>query len=262
MLRSYRARAAGQIRFLRNLPLATQLALLIGAIVFLPAYLMLIFSELTGNLYLVDDGIGSLINLLLGTLMIPILLLYMLSAWLCFSYISSYVTISITAIASAIFGLPKASRVGRVFALSVILLVAAFPFLFHRPPSVAYFADWGYEVDQVITERSVVDGVLRGYHDLFDGSRCRYEVLGWDRENQLYYKAECTFSSGFWQFDPNISDAPTPLSSVPGPDELKQRPKVIDQFVMGYRSLDGRFLAAVAGGVYGPQDVVLLSASN
>jgi hypothetical protein len=105
-----------------------------------------------------------------------------------------------------------------------------------------------------------VDGVLRGYHDLFDGSRCRYEILGWDRENHLYYKAVCPLSTEFWQFAPNQPDAPKRLSKVP--DELKQLPKVIQQFVTAYRSPDGRFLAAVAGGVYGSQDVVLLSASN
>jgi len=159
-----------------------------------------------------------------------------------------------------------------------LLAVIAFPFLYRYQPAVLPAP--GHESLVVTAPRSFCQNVRRQSEMILEIERCHYELMGWDETEQLFYRSKCRNQpEKLWSIDPNTSDTPTPVSSLPETlYPIVSLPEAIDYVradvypASAERSVleltfpqpwivspTGRWVAAISHHVYGPEDVIIIS---
>jgi hypothetical protein len=247
-----------------------RLATLVAGMVFAPFYLAALAS------LLVRTGVGYEA---LPAMSIPFYVPYFLASAIFFSSAAGYLLVSALTLALALGALiwGRSGNWGRLWMVVVLLAVIAFPWLHRYRPALA--AAPGYEM-QVLTQPGPLEGIVRAAQITLEGRRCRYELLGWSPDDQLYYRASCDSRTHLLRYDPG-QPGTTSLAAALPPNLVQARvtrgdvlemvrahgvwPRDAEPSVrslalegMGYPSPDGRWMAAVIEHLYGPQDVVVL----
>ena len=171
--------------------------------------------------------------------------------------------------ASLIFGRISPSR--KLFHITAIITLSAISIL---APSTPIKPSADYTM-QVPTQPPLLIRGVRLAQDFSETKACRYEIIGWDDAQQLYYKSSC--GKQFWMTDTNGKTQK--LASIPAlPDQNKvKHTEILDTALdrtnhsarfdtaelairgTGFYSLDGQHIAITARHIYGPEDVVILS---
>ncbi len=116
-----------------------------------------------------------------------------------------------------------------------------------------------------------------------EATPCEYEIMGWDAAGALYFEALCAGQLQMWTALPEVPDsvrrigqvppglvawplsknALLPLVRAPGVLPLSAEPFARRVHIQSqpYPSPDGAWLAFVSQHIFGPQDVLLLSAA-
>jgi hypothetical protein len=242
----------------------------IGGLVFGPFYLMGLAS------LVLHMGVGYEA---LSALSIVFYVPYFLTSAIFFSSAAGYLLVSalalIVALGALIWG--RSGHWGRLWMMVLLLAVLVFPWLYRYRPALA--AAPGYEM-QVLTQPGPLDGIVKTAQITLEVCPCRYELLGWSPDDQLYYRASCDSGTQLLRYDPGQPGRPLLAAALPS--DLVQSsvtrgdvldmvwddgvwPRDVEPSVrslllegMGYPSPDGRWMAAVVEHLYGPQDVVVL----
>lgn len=201
-------------------------------------------------------------------------------AYILFGNLYAYTLTTIAGITAAIAGLiwERPNRLLRVWLLLIIFAIVAFPFIYRYQPALS--AAPGYRM-QIVTVPGFFGGIIKASQNLMEQTPCKYELLGWSTDNQLYYRAICGAETQVWQYSPTqpsshtqVSSSPTNLSAStisentvlemiradgvkPEKYESVTRPILLKS--KGVVSPDGRWTAIVTQHVYGTQDVVVLT---
>jgi hypothetical protein len=246
------------------------LAAAVAGLVFGPFYLAALAS------LLVRTGLGYEA---LSAMSIFFYVPYFLASAIFFSSAAGYLLVSALALALALGALiwGRSGHWGRWWMVIVLLAVIGFPWLHRYRPALV--AAPGYEV-QVLTLPGPLEGNVKTAQITLEVCPCRYELLGWSPDNQLYYRASCDSRSQLLRYDPGQPGRPSLAAALP-PDLVQSgvtrgdvlemvrahdvwprdaEPSVRSLLLegMGYPSPDGRWMAAVVEHLYGPQDVVVL----
>jgi hypothetical protein len=201
-------------------------------------------------------------------------------AYIIFGNAYAYIVTTIAGIAVAIAGLIRGqcNKSVRVWLLSIICAIVAFPLVYHYHPALV--AASGYRMN-LVTQPGFLGGIVKESQNLTEQTPCEYELLGWSTDNQLYYRATCDGESQVWQYSPNrpsshtqVSSNPASLSTLTISDNTvlemvragyvkprKHEPAVrrLHLKSKGMVSPDGDWIAIIARHIYGTQDVIVLA---
>ena len=169
----------------------------------------------------------------------------------------------------------------RVLLAAGMLAMMVFPFVFRYQPAV--LAAPGHTLILVTTPESFCEQVRRQSETYWEIQRCQYELVGWDENETLFYNESCGEApTRLFSYDPEQQTPPAIVDAVP--DTLY--PIVTDPKAIGYVRADvypasaeesvralsfprpwiisptGRWVAAVARHIYGPEDVIIVSTSE
>ena len=165
-----------------------------------------------------------------------------------------------------------------VFSISLLLFFALSPLLFpYNPPLEAVDA---YETHHV-TNTTYFGNLAKNFQDLTEQKPCTYEILGWDQDNNLYYRSVCRSVSETYAYSPAIgtnslsSKIPEELTEDAYPDaqllEMVRaagvRPKIHEPYTRPLYLTDGtatisptgEYIAFVTKRLYSVQDIVVIS---
>jgi hypothetical protein len=169
----------------------------------------------------------------------------------------------------------------RALLFAGLLSMAAFPFLYRYQPAVT--AAPGHQLLLVTGPDSFCDHVRRQSETFWEIRRCEYEIIGWDEDERLFYKARCDGDSEqLWAYQPDARTGPEPAAAIPDTlYPIVSLPEAIDYVQAdvyppsaeeSVRRLSfpppwsvsptGHWVAAVARHVYGPEDVIVVSTSE
>jgi hypothetical protein len=263
------------VSILRQKPLGVLnwLTIAIGGVVFIPVYILAIASTLV-PLTPMPSGVSGILSTL------PFIPFYFVSI-VFFGNATSYLLVSVASlilgIAALAWGHP--GRWARISALIIILAVIAFPLWYRYTPPVSGAP--GYSM-QVVTQPNFFNGIVKMSQVVTEKRPCEYTLLGWSTNNHLYYQATCG-KVELWRYDP-LSNRNERMMAVP--DDLSQviisessvvnmvradgvRPKEYESTTRplyvqskGYVSPDQQWVAVVTRHIYGPEDIVVLTASE
>ena len=161
--------------------------------------------------------------------------------------------------------------------LLIGLLVVLLTGLFRYQPALS--AAPGYTM-QLVTAPDLFGGFIKTIQTGLEQRSCQYMIVGWSKDDALYYQATCNSQTQFWRFAPQsgasgqVADLPDRISygSIPASEVLKMvradgisperyesvtRPLLLKS--SGYVSDDGHWTAIITQHVYGPQDIVVLA---
>ncbi len=169
----------------------------------------------------------------------------------------------------------------RVFLAAGLMAMIAFPFVYRYQPAV--LAAPGHDLILVTAPDSFCGQVRRQSESWWEIRRCEYELIGWDEDETLFYREQCDeLPEQLWAYNPNRRTSPEPVEALP--ETLY--PQVSDPNAIDYVWADayppsaeesvraisfprpwvisptGRWVAAVARHVYGPEDVIIVSTSG
>jgi hypothetical protein len=216
-------------------------------------------------LYLAHQVVPSFEPLLTGVFMI----LYPFD-WL-FTYLGIYIGLSVFGLVFGIIALAwgRPGWLGRVALAGGLLAILALPAVHRYQPAVD--VESGY-VMRVPTEPGAIAGVVKATQAGVEVRRCEYELLGWSRsEGALYGEEVCGGRRRTWVYWPMSDHYDRTVSTVP--DDLVREEVVevvgiessylLSSVVRGpiLRSPEGWWSAFIARHIYGPEDVVVVSAS-
>jgi hypothetical protein len=191
--------------------------------------------------------------------------------WL-FTYLGVYVGLSVLGV--MLVGIAMAwgrpGWLGRIALLGGLLAIVALPAVYRYRPVVSVEA--GY-VMRVPTEPGVLAGVVKATQAGAEVRRCEYELLGWSQsEGALYGVEVCGDRRLNWVYWPMSDHYERAVSTVP--EDLVREEAVelvgvdsaypLDGVVRGpvLRSPEGWWNAFVARHIYGPEDVIVVSAGR
>ena len=216
-------------------------------------------------LYVVHQAVPSLEPLLTRGYII----LYPLD-WL-FTYLGVYVGLSVLGlllgIAAMVWGRPGWR--GRSVLVGGLLAILAMPAVYRYRPAVNVEA--GY-VMRIPTEPGAIAGVVKATQTGAEVRRCEYKLLGWSRsEGALYGEEMCGGRRRNWAYWPLSDHYERAVPMVAG-DLMREQVSELagvhsvyspDSVVRGpiLRSPEGWWNAFIARHTYGPEDVVVVSAS-
>ncbi len=249
------------------------LALIIGGVVVIPFYILAIASMLV-PLTPLPSGVSGILSTL------PFIPFYLVNT-VFFSNTTMYLLVSIASlilgIAALLWGHP--GRLARLMSLVIMLLVVTFPFVYRYAPPVS--AAPGYKM-YVVTQPNLLEGIVKMSQVITEKRPCEYRLLGWDEDSQLYYQAMCDTEIQFWRYgitpavrNERVSNVPADLVQImiskqdmlemvradsvrPAKYESTTRPLHVQS--EGYLSPNRRWVAVVTRHIYGPEDVVILTA--
>ena len=135
---------------------------------------------------------------------------------------------------------------------------------------------------RVPTQPGFLGGVIKAAQAGAEKVPCKYELLGWNVTNQLFYQSACGNDAAVtWWYDPRgPSGEPHVTPRAPGglardemlsyevldrvrasgvwPPDAEPGTRSIQLRQGSLRSPDGQWVALVARHVYGPEDVVIV----
>lgn len=162
-----------------------------------------------------------------------------------------------------------------------LLAMIAFPFVYRYQPAV--LAAPGHELILVTAPDTFCKQVRRQSDVWWEIRRCEYELVGWDENETLFYNEQCgELPVQLWADNPDNLSTPAPVETPPEtlypivsyPDAIDYvradaYPPSAEESVraLSFRkpwiiSPTGRWVAAVARHVYGPEDVIIVSTSD
>jgi len=166
----------------------------------------------------------------------------------------------------------------RILLVAGLLAMIAFPFVYRYQPAV--LAAPGYELILVTAPDTFCQQVRRQSDVWWEIRRCEYELVGWDEDETLFYNELCDeLPVQLWAYNPDQRKVPEPVDALP--ETLY--PQVTDPKASDYVRADayppsaeesvralafrkpwvisptGRWVAAVARHIYGPEDVIIIS---
>ncbi|MCL5952426.1 MAG: hypothetical protein M1132_12030 [Chloroflexi bacterium] len=200
---------------------------------------------------------------------------------LLFSDLARYLVVSLLGIGTAAVALLWARPYRIVQALLVLALLAilVFPWIYEYQPGLV--AAPGYAM-RVPTHPGFMGGVVKRAQDGAEQVPCKYELLGWDVTNILFYQATCGNDPAVtWFYDPRGAiDDPHVTPRAPGglardemlsyevldrvrasgvwPPDAEPGVRSIQLRQGSLRSPDGQWVALISRHVYGPEDVVIV----
>lgn len=192
--------------------------------------------------------------------------------WL-FTYLEIYIGFSALGLALIIAAVAwgRPGRLGRVALAGGLLAILALPVVYQYQPVVR--AETGY-VMRVPTEPGALAGVVKATQVGMEVRRCEYELLGWSRsEGALYGEEVCGEQRLPWVYWPMSDHYQRAISTVAA-DLVREEAVAevagmratysLDGVIRGpvLRSPEGWWYAAIARHSYGPEDVIVVSASK
>ena len=231
------------------------------------AFIWLFFGSryLRFLLYLVHQAVPSLEPILTWGSMV----LYPLD-WL-FTYLGIYTGFSVFGLllgmTAMVWGRP--GRQGRIMLVGGLLAILAMPAVYRYRPAVN--VEPGF-VMRVPTEPGAIAGVVKSTQTGAEVRRCEYTLLGWSRsEGALYGEEVCGRRRLNWVYWP-MSDHYERAVSIVADDLMREEVSELagvhsvyslNNVVRGpvLRSSEGWWNAFIARHIYGPEDVVVVSAS-
>jgi hypothetical protein len=200
-------------------------------------------------------------------------------AYIFFASTYSFITVTVVTIAAATVGLKWGhfNQFSRVWLMLIICAVVTFPFVYRYQPALT--ATPGNEM-QLVTDPGLLGGIVKASQNLTEQTPCTYKLLGWSKNNQLYYRAVCNSESRIWRYSPahlsqiQMSVPPSELSSMAVSDDTVMsmvwadgvKPKRFEQATRpllleskGLMSPDKQWTAIVTQHIYGTQDVIILT---
>lgn len=216
-------------------------------------------------LYAVYQAVPQLEPLLTRVFMI----LYPLD-WL-FTYLGIYTGLSVLGLVLVLIGMTwgRPGWMGRIALVGGLLAILALPAAYEYTPAVS--VEPGY-VMRVPTDPGALAGVVKATQTGAEVRRCEYELLGWSRsEGALYGKEVCGERRLNWVYWPMSDHYERAVSTVPedlvrqdavelvGVHSVYTLDLVVREPVL--TSPDGWWYAFIARHIYGPEDVVVVSAS-
>jgi hypothetical protein len=159
-----------------------------------------------------------------------------------------------------------------------LMAMVAFPLLYRYQPAV--MAAPGHELILLTAPDSFCDHVRRRSEVYWEMQPCRYEIIGWDETETLFYTESCGDAPAqLLAYNPDLRTPPAPVDAVPETlYPIVSDPKAIDYVRAdvyppsaeeSVRRLSfpqpwiisptGRWVAAVTRHVYGPEDVIVVS---
>ncbi|NPV08114.1 MAG: hypothetical protein HPY83_09145 [Anaerolineae bacterium] len=245
------------------------LALAVTGLLFGQSYVLLPLLSLAQRLDLHGLLMGGALPWLVGLLRLPQIVFFgSLAGYL----LASLVTVALL-LAALVWGRPGPA--GRVVLALGLLAVAAFPWLSRYRPALGPAS--GYRM-QLATAPGLLEGVIKQTQVAREIRPCRYSLLGWSQEGVLYYQGTCAGKEPqVWAYDPVVAQG---RAIAIAPAALVQQPPVVSPLEQVRASVypralepsvrrlalhgsaltspDGRWLALVAGHLYGPEDVLVL----
>ena len=171
------------------------------------------------------------------------------------------------------------------YLLLTLALLAALtvPWVYRYQPAV--IAAPGREMLWLTQPKDWLESVTKSYQAYVETRECHYTVLGWSAEGTLYYRSVCRDSAPqMWSYDPGQGRHPRQVRTVPAglvrkpvprgiilewvrargvhPPDAEPQVRLILVREPGIASPDDRWVAVVVRHVYGPEDVIVLSASG
>ncbi|GEM_PF-1595777 len=195
------------------------------------------------------------------------------------SELGFYLGVSAAGIALAVAGLLFGPRRRLLLAVEALTLlgILAFPWFFrYRAPVVAAP---GVTL-HVATQPGLLHGVVKSAQAFAEIVPSSYEILGWSADGVLYYRetVRATQELRTWAYTPGAAAqlvaaagdlAPTvPVRRVAlqervrgevWPENAEESTRALKMRHDGVASPDGRWAAAVAQHIYGPQDVIVVA---
>ena len=170
------------------------------------------------------------------------------------------------------------SKFVRVWLLLLLCATIAFPLFFHYQPALVAAPDYRM---QWVTNPGFLGGVIKAAQNSVDKTPCKYELLGWSTDNQLYYQANCSKETQLWQYSPTQESSQRAGSSPPANLDVATvsenrvlgmvraegvRPQTYESGTRpillksdGLLSPDGKWIAVVTQHIYGTQDLIILT---
>lgn len=165
-----------------------------------------------------------------------------------------------------------------VFSTSLLLFFAFSPLLVpYNPPLEAIDA---YETHHV-TNTTYFGNLTKNFQDMIEQEPCTYEILGWDRGNNLYYRSVCRTGSETYAYSPatginNLNPkVPEELTEDAYSDEqllemvraTGVRPEIHEPYTRPLYLMEdtatispsGNYIAFISKRLYSVQDIVLIS---
>ncbi len=184
--------------------------------------------------------------------------------------------LGIVAIVVAWRGIRK--RWARALLAVGLLAMLAFPLVYRYQPAV--MAAPGHRLILVTMPVTFCEHVQRNAETYWEIKGCDYELVGWDEDETLFYNETCEGASPrLWAFNPQkdaqpvLADAlpetlfpivnePAAIDYVradvypPSAEESVRRLSFPEPWII---SPSGRWVAALARHVYGPEDIIIVS---
>jgi hypothetical protein len=189
--------------------------------------------------------------------------------WL-FTYQGVYIGLSVLGLVLVLIGMAwgRPGRMGQIVLVGGLLAILALPAVYEYTPAVS--VEPGY-VMRVPTDPGAIAGVAKATQVGAEVRRCEYELLGWSRsEGALYGEEVCGARRLNWVYWPMSDHYERAVSTVPedlvrqdagdlvGVDSVYSLNQVVREPVLA--SPEGWWYAFVARHIYGPEDVVVVSA--
>ncbi len=175
----------------------------------------------------------------------------------------------------------RPSPVVRVLLLLSLLAILGFPWFYSYQPALV--AAPGYTM-RFATQPGWLDGVIKRNQVATETRPCEYTLLGWTKEAVLYYQAQCAGAPlQMWAIAPDREEHGQPVASAPLELSAERAPVSISEWVHAAGvwpaseepnarrvylregsliSQDGCWVALIARHLYGPEDVILVSAAR
>ncbi len=198
-----------------------------------------------------------------------------------FADLPRYLIANALGIAAALVALvwARPHRIVAILLGLVLVAMLAFPWVYQYQPALV--AAPGYAM-RVPTQPGFLGGVVKSAQAGAEKVPCKYELLGWDVTNQLFYQSTCGNDPAVtWWYDlRGASGEPHVTPRAPGglsrdemlsyevldrvraagvwPPESEPGARSVQLRQGALRSPDGQWVALVARHVYGPEDVVIV----
>ncbi len=200
-----------------------------------------------------------------------------------FSRVEIYLLVSLLGIAGVLAAWlwSRPSHVVRALLLVSLLAILAFPIFYRYQPALV--AAPGYSM-RFATQPGLLDGVVKRNQVTTETRPCEYALLGWTKEAELYYQAQCADAPmQMWAIAPDretsarsVASAPLELYVERAPVSVSERVRAAGVWPASEESnarrvylregslisQDGYWVALIARHLYGPEDVILVSAAR
>jgi hypothetical protein len=199
-----------------------------------------------------------------------------------FARLAPYVAISVAGLGLALVALwlRPWRRLAQVLCIGAIALIALLPLAWRYRPALSAAPGWRA---LAITRPGPLAGIVKAAQVAAEERPCSYALLGWQGD-RVYYRATCGDTTALMAYAPGQEAAPQGADALPlawdhaalstsealalvrasfvrpAQYEATTRPLLLAGDALA--SADGRWTALVSQHIYGPQDVLVIEATE